>query len=189
MFGGKTSRLIAEKRRNEIAGKKVLLIKHPRDTRYDKGNGVSSHDYLVVEGYTAKDPNNLLNCGLETSEIIQLYDVVCIDEGQFYKDTDTFCEELANLGIRVYCSTLLGDYRRKPFPVIANLLALSEEIIFVTAVDRSTGSDASFTKRKNIPVEGVSFFGSEFLVGSVDKYEAVSRQTYFEEEYTPGKGV
>lgn len=189
MFGGKTSRLITEKRRNQIAGKKTLLIKHPHDTRYDQGDGVSTHDKVVEEGYTAKDPSSLHKCGLEITEIVRSYDVVCIDEGQFYEDTDLFCEELANMGLRVYCSTLLGDYRRKPFPVIANLLALSEDIIFAKAVDRTTGTDASFTKRKIIPVEEDSFFGHEFLVGSVDKYEAVSRQTYFEERYIYGKRV
>lgn len=189
MFGGKTSRLISEKRRNEIAGKKTLLIKHPHDTRYDKGDGVSTHDKVVEEGYTARDPTRLYKCGIEIEDITSSYDVVCIDEGQFYDDTDLFCEALANKGIRVYCSALLGDYRRKPFPVIANLLALSEDIIFAKAVDRVTGTDASFTKRKILPVEEDSLLGREFLVGSVDKYEAVSRQTYFENRYIYGKRI
>jgi thymidine kinase len=190
MFGGKTSRLITEKRRNEIAGKRVLLIKHPHDTRYEKGDRLSTHDQISEEGYTAENPSSLYKCGLNIGEIVRDYDVVCIDEGQFYEDTDKFSEELANMGLRVYCSTLLGDYQRKPFPVIANLLALSEDIIFAKAVDRSTGTDASFTKRiYSIEKDETSFFGREFLVGGADIYEAVSRNTYFEGKYVYGRRV
>jgi thymidine kinase len=180
MFGGKTSRLISEKRRNEIAGKRVVLIKHCMDTRYGKGDKVATHDNIRETSYVSRSGEKLFECGLGIEELIRSFEVVCIDEGQFYEDVDEFSETLANKGIKVYCSALLGDYNRKPFPVISRLMALSEDIIFTKAVDRKTGEDASFTKRKRGEIPSEAIFGNNFVVGSTDKYEAADRKTYFE---------
>lgn len=180
MFGGKTSRLISEKRRNEIAGKRVLLIKHCMDTRYGKENNVATHDNIRETSYVSKSGEKLFECGLSVEELVNSFEVVCIDEGQFYEDVDKFSDTLANRGLKVYCSALLGDYNRNPFPVIARLMAMSENIIFTKAVDRKTGGDASFTKRKTGEIPPNALFGNNFVVGSTDKYEAVDRKTYFE---------
>ena len=90
MCGGKTTRLITEKRKNEIAGRRVLLIKHPSDDRYSTKDEVTTHDRVAEKGYKAEDPNLLFKCGLTCGEICSRYDVVCIDEGQFYSDVDSF---------------------------------------------------------------------------------------------------
>lgn len=174
MCGGKTTRLITEKRKNEIAGRKVLLIKHPSDERYSTNEDVTTHDRATEKGYKARDPNFLMDCGLPMQELIK-FDVVCVDEGQFYQDVDIFCETLANLGIKVYVSALLGTYKREPFLNIARLLALSENIIHTKAVDRNTGEDASFTLKRT--VKGDS---PVIEVGGLDLYEAVGRRTYFQ---------
>jgi thymidine kinase len=174
MCGGKTSRLITEMRKNKIAGKRVLLIKHPDDNRYDDEDKIITHDQTSEVGYRAKNGQQLFECGLSIDKIQTLYDVVCIDEGQFYKDVDLFCEILANVGIKVYVSALIGDFRREPFYNISRLLALSESIVHAKAVDRKTGDDASFTRKlDNSSSEDV------INVGGLDMYEAVGRHSYF----------
>jgi thymidine kinase len=173
MCGGKTTELIAFKRRNEIAGRRVLLIKHPSDNRYSSESKVMTHDRVGEEGFTAMDSERLFKCGLSTEFIRTHYDVVCVDEGQFYSDVDLFCDSLANLGLKVYCSALLANYRREPFLNISRLMALSEDIIHVKAVDRKTGADASFTLKHNAES------GQEIEVGGLELYDAVDRHSYF----------
>jgi thymidine kinase len=177
MFGGKTSRLLQEKRKNEIIQKRTLLIKNPRDVRYGNDHLVYTHDKEGKEAYVSASDHKLMECGLTIDQIVGGYDVVCVDEGQFYEDVDVFCETLANRGVKVYCSTLLGDFKREPFPVVARLLALSDDIIFTKAIDRGLGVDAPFTKIKYIPRKDVGF-----LVGSTELYEATSRSSFFREQ-------
>jgi thymidine kinase len=173
MCGGKTTRLISEKRKNEIAGRKVLLLKHPSDERYSTLSEVTTHDRVSEPGIKAMSPKSLFKCGLSPKFIQKNYDVVCIDEGQFYEDVDEFCELLANLGLRVYCSALLGNFRREPFPNIARLMALSEKIVHARAVDRRTGNDASFTLKRE------SGSGEDIEVGGLELYDAADRKSFF----------
>jgi len=173
MFGGKTSRLMLEIRRNELAGKRVLLIKYPNDHRYGDGNMVYTHDKVSFPAYVPKDSKYLNKCGLTPEHIQNSYDVVGIDEGQFYEDIDTFCDTLANLGLRVYCSALHSTYLRTPFGNVHKLIAKSEDVVFMKAVDRQTGQDASFTKR-------IVKSEDEVMIGGGDMYMAVDRKSYFE---------
>lgn len=76
-----------------------------------------------------------------------LYDVVAIDEGQFYPDIVDFCEELANNGTIVMVAALDGTFQRKPFGNIINLLPVAEKVTKLTAVCVYCGSEASFTQR------------------------------------------
>ena len=43
------------------------------------------------------------------------YDVIAIDEGQFFPDIVDFSEELANKGKVVIVAALDGTFQRKPF--------------------------------------------------------------------------
>ena len=53
------------------------------------------------------------------------FDVVAIDEGQFFTDIVEFCEELADFGVVVMVAALDGTFQRKPFGNILNLLPLA----------------------------------------------------------------
>ena len=68
---------------------------------------------------------------------------------------------------------LNGDYRRKPFEQISRLIPMSDNMTFVTAVCRDTGSDAAFTMRLSNEKE-------QEVIGSTDKYQAVSRTRYLQ---------
>jgi thymidine kinase len=107
----------------------------------------------------------------EANDFIQDYDVVCIDEIQFYEDASLFCDLWANSGKIIEVCGLNGDYRRKPFEQISRLIPISDNITFVTAVCRDTGNDAAFTMRLSDEKE-------QEVIGSTDKYQAVSRGRY-----------
>lgn len=170
MFAGKTSRLISEYRRQVLGGRRSVIIRNPLDVRYSHDSVVTTHDTATEQALTAKHPTNLFLCGLTTGELIMNYDVVLIDEGQFYEDVDSFCDQLADSGVTVYCATLIGDYMRRPYPAVSRLLACAEEIIHMKAVDRKTGEDAAFTSR-------IVSNDTPTLVGADGVYEAVSRKS------------
>lgn len=85
------------------------------------------------------------------------YDVIAIDEGQFFPDVfistlickiAQFCEKLANDGKIVLVAALDGSFERKPFNTILELIPLCEKVVKLTAVCWYCKQDnASFTKR------------------------------------------
>lgn len=62
------------------------------------------------------------------------YDVVGIDEGQFFQDIVEFTEDLANRGIVVIVAALDATFQRKPFGNIISLVPLAEKVYKLTAV-------------------------------------------------------
>ena len=101
MYSGKTSELVRRYRRYSVAGKKCLLVKHEHDTRYDE-KMLCTHDSHKVD---AQGCLRLSDLDFDHRE----YDVICIDEIQFYADNLEFTEKMANQGIIVEASGLRGN--------------------------------------------------------------------------------
>ena len=163
MYSGKTSELLNRYRRWNLAKKKVLMIKYESDNRY-KENEIVTHDGLSLKAFKC----NLLE---ELDHKINNYDIICVDEVQFYKDADIYCDKWANQGKIIEASGLNGNYKRQPFEVISKLVALADDITHLKAVCTSTGNDASFSIRT---VEN----DEEILIGSKDMYIAGDRSTW-----------
>lgn len=77
MFAGKTTELIRRVRRNVAASKKCLLVKYKGDNRYTEDPVLSTHDNIHM---AAKAVSTLV----EVSNSVWHYDVIAIDEGQFF---------------------------------------------------------------------------------------------------------
>lgn len=77
MFSGKTTELIRRVRRNVAASKKCLLVKYKGDNRYTEDPVLSTHDHIHTE---AKAVSTLS----EVSNTVWHYDIIAIDEGQFF---------------------------------------------------------------------------------------------------------
>jgi thymidine kinase len=169
MYSGKSSELIRRLNRFKIGGKSTFLIKYKNDNRYNTTNNkLSTHDEFKVDCNYSSDgklmDDKTLNAKLTNIQVI------CIDEGQFYFDIDTFAEHHANLGKIVIIAALDGDFRRKPFGKILNLIPLAEEFVKLTAVC-SCGNEAAFSKRITPETD-------EILIGGTDKYVAQCRSCY-----------
>lgn len=167
MFSGKTASLIEAYTRHEIGNRKCLLLKHTCDDRYSASD-VVSHD--------GRHLASQVSCSMlcEVDHMVNEFQVVCIDEVQFFDDAPIFCDKWANQGIIVEASGLCGTYARSEFPVISQLIPLAEEVKKKSAVCRETGNNASFTKRTTNETELI-------VVGGSNKYKPVDRQTYFSE--------
>lgn len=163
MFSGKTTELIRRMRRYDVSNHRCLLIKYANDDRYDKEN-VSTHDQAKMTASVC-----LRLADVESQA--QNFDVIGVDEGQFFPDVVTFAENMASQGKVVIVAALDGTYQREGFPNILKLLPLSESIIKLMAVCMVCYREAAFTKR----------IGSETeveIIGGADKYKAVCRKCY-----------
>jgi len=164
MFSSKTSTLISRYKRYQIGGKKCIMIKYKFDTRYDN-KCVITHDGIKIDAIVS----SML---YELDKFIKDYDVICIDEIQFYKDADIFCDKWANDGKIVEVCGLNGDYKREPFEIISKLIPMADNILFLKAVCKESGEDAVYSNRL---IEN----DLQEVIGGEDMYNAVSRKMYF----------
>lgn len=173
MYSGKTSEMIRLINRAKIIGNRILCIKYYKDNRFTSDNYILSRDKNTTENVdTIISKGNSIKDTIENINISELYDMICIDEVQFYTDGAEMCDYIANIGLEVICSGLQGTYERKPFETISKLISLSENIIQLKALDTKSKTECSFTKR----------LGNETdleLIGNIDKYIACNRKNYF----------
>lgn len=70
----------------------------------------------------------------EVEEKALEFDIVGIDEGQFFEEIVEFSETMANLGKTVIIAALDGTFERKPFGRILELIPLAENVTKLDAV-------------------------------------------------------
>lgn len=162
MFSGKTTTLISRLERYKIGGKRCIVVKYDKDVRYDDQK-ICSHSQVKHEAIKT----NLLE--KVHAEVIE-YDVIMIDEIQFFKDASVLCSHWANKNIIVEVYGLNGDFQQKPFEQISLLIPQADKISHLTAIDRANGFDAPFTIRITDEKE-------QEIIGGQDIYKAVSRKT------------
>lgn len=172
MFSGKTSRLLNETKRYELAGIKTLLIK-PLIINTD--NSIINHNGEKVKAYSIDtdkidDLSTLIDKKIEEENI----QVVGIDEAQFFKqDLIGLIEYYTNnFQISFIISGLDKDYLGRPFGVMPFLLAIADDVEKLKAVCCCCGRDAIFEYRKNSGDKNLISIGSE------EKYEPLCRICY-----------
>lgn len=164
MFAGKTTEMLRRVDRAELAKKRCVVMKYSQDTRYSQNN-VATHDLQMRVAI----PCSQL---LPHIEECQKFDVIGIDEGQFFPDVVEFSEKLANCGKTVIVAGLDGDFRRKPFGRVLDLISRSESLTKLTAICTETGGDACYTQR-TIDSQDLE------IIGGAEMYRAASRTSFF----------
>ena len=167
MFSGKSTELIRRFNRYTIGGKKCLLVKYAEDTRYNN-SCIVTHDKVMIKAHVCKYL-------IELEKIINDYDVICIDEIQFYQDAYIMCDYWANKGIIIEVCGLNGTFERKQFPIISRLIPLVENITYKTAICVETGCEAQFSDLRDDIKRSVT---NSVVIGGLDKYSAVDRTTF-----------
>jgi len=163
MFSGKTTELLRRIKRYQVAKYRCCVIKYENDKRYDKDD-VSTHDMQKAKAISCS------NLASIKSKVMS-YEVIGVDEGQFFPDTVQFCEDMAKQRKTIIVAALDGDFQRKPFGNIIGLVPLAESVIKLTAVCMNCYGEGSFTKR---------ICGDTQLevIGGADKYMAACRDCH-----------
>ena len=165
MFSGKTTELQRRLRRFEVARRRILTIKYEADTRYSQK--MSTHDRSEMAALPVSALADVPASALEG------IDVIGIDEGSFFPDIVSFCEAQANAGRDVIVASLDGDFQRKAFGDVVQLVPLAEEVTKLTAVCTGCAQPASFSRR-------LSAETAVEVIGGADKYIATCRKCYFD---------
>lgn len=170
MFASKTTELIRHYNRYKVLDKNILAVNHINDAKRYGSNNITSHDHEIIEDcYSCENLNEIRD--LEDYDNIE---VILIDELQFFSDAFEFCTKVTDEdGKIIIAAGLDGDYRRRPFGDVLNLVPFAETVTKMTALCKrcNDGTYAVYTKRT---VNSDSFI----LVGSSESYEAVCRYHY-----------
>ena len=174
MFSGKSTRLIETIRKCVYKNKKTVMIKFIGDQRYSKKSEVVTHDLIK---YDSIDCRNLT----DSFDTLKNYDIIGIDEGQFFPDLVEISEKLAHLKKTVIIAALNGDFRMEPFPVIAKIIPKADKIKLLKAYCFNCHRDAKFSLRIVQSNETV-------LIGAGEAYKPACREChkYFSEEREKG---
>lgn len=166
MFSGKTTELIRRIKRMNLADKKCLVIKYKSDNRYSV-DSISTHDHQL---YKASSCENLL----DLKNLVDSYDTIGIDEGQFFTDLLEFCDLCVLKGKTIIVSGLDADFKLQPFGKIIHLIPKAESVVKLTSVCMLCKSKEGFFSQK--------ISGDKDLIqdiGGSEKYISVCRECHF----------
>ena len=164
MFSGKTTELIRIFNKYNSCDIKCCVINHISDDRYDKEK-MCNHNGVALTSFNYKTLSDCLH-------LVSYYDIFLINEGQFFKDLYDIVNILVNMHKkRVYVCGLDGDYKRRKFGSILDIVPLCDEVTKLKAIcKRCKKNPAIFTHRLSNEQE-------QTVIGS-DNYASLCRNCY-----------
>ena len=183
MFSAKTSFLVELYKQYKFCEISVAVINHSIDNRYDN-EMLSTHDKVKIPCIKSDKLMDLYTEYIDiehpTDSIPRLQDkfkvmsseVILINEGQFFTDLEEFVKLMLVKGKKIYVSGLDGDFERKKFGHILDLIPLCDKVTKLTSLCSlcKDGTRAIFSKRLTNETE-------QTVVGS-DNYIPVCRSCY-----------
>ena len=169
MFSGKTSKLLEIYKQCKFCNIPVAVINHSADTRYHD-TMLSTHNGNMIPCIQTHD----LRCMWDSKENNDLNEakVILINEGQFFPDLAHVVRSMLDVNRKVYVAGLDGDFERRRFGEILDLIPLCDKVTkFTSLCGRcKNGSHGIFSQRISKEIE-------QMLIGS-DNYIPVCRACY-----------
>jgi thymidine kinase len=167
MFSGKTSKLAEIYKQCMFCSIPVAVINYALDTRYHD-TMLSTHDKHMIPCIQTMS----LAPMWETNDQVHCADVILINEGQFFDDLYPVVESMLKAGKKIYISGLDGDFQRKKFGQILDLIPLCDKVTKLTSLCSicKTGEPGIFSMRLTSETQ-------QTLIGS-DNYAPVCRNCY-----------
>ncbi|XP_050368528.1 thymidine kinase a-like [Argentina anserina] len=169
MFAGKTTTLLRRMQSEKGDGSNVAVIKSNKDTRYGM-DSIVTHDGVKLPCWALPNLSSFKQkFGLDAYEQL---DVIGIDEAQFFGDLYDFCCEAADHdGKKVVVAGLDGDYLRRSFGSVLDIIPLADSVTKLTSRCELCGKPAFFTLRKTQELQTE-------VIGGADVYMPVCRHHY-----------
>lgn len=156
MFGGKTSKMLADLEREKYRKKKIILFKPQKDKRYST-NQVKTH---AGNSWPAV---NVIN-GDDIISKSKGYDVIGVDEAFMIDGCGNALISLFSQGHTIYVSTIQLSSEGKPFQEPMVMFPYATKIEICPAVCPVSGDDAYYTM-------AIGNKSSEIHVGGSEVYE------------------
>jgi thymidine kinase len=164
MFSGKTTRLI-ELYHQLYNTSNIKVINYSGDTRYHSSM-LSTHDKVMIPCIFT----NKLSDVCEEKHLENI-DVILINEGQFFPDLYEVVFNLVEVyKKRVYICGLDGDFKRKKFGALLDLIPICDKVIKLSAKCNTCKADAIFSHR-------ITTEKQQVVIGS-DNYVPLCRTCY-----------
>lgn len=172
MYAGKSEELIRRLRRVAIAKQRAIVFKPYIDNRFSVEE-VVSHNGSKITAYPVEDTMDLTNYMYQDHLFGTEYDVVAIDEVQFFANDIVKCiNGLTTTGTRVIVSGLDMDFRKKPFGPMPQLLSIAKVVTKLRSVCQSCGADDAMYTQRLLNGEPAPLSGETIVVGAGEQYEA-----------------
>ena len=180
MFSGKTSKLLEIYKQYSFCNIPVAVINHCSDVRYHDSL-LSTHDKVMIPCIQTKNIKDIW----ENQDIEKSFDqnasdhlklrsaeVILINEGQFFDDLYECVLDMLRENKKVYIAGLDGDFERKKFGQMLDLIPMCDEVIKLTSLCSicKNGQAGIFSLRLSKETQ-------QTLVGS-DNYVPVCRKCY-----------
>lgn len=162
MFSGKTEYLIDIYNKFKDQ-KKIFVINHKFDNRYDNNYIVSHNKNIIPINYKV---NNLSEISLNSIDNSQIF---IINEGQFFPDLFEFVQNLLGKKKHIYISGLDGDYKQEKFGQILDLIPLCDNITKLKSICNICH------EKKGIFSKRIVDLHQKILVGSQETYIPICR--------------
>lgn len=183
MFSGKTSRLVEIYKQCKFCNISVTVINHTIDNRYDD-ELLSTHDKIKIPCIKTERLSDIwtehIDIDEDLSKIARVQDkfkvatsdVILINEGQFFEDLYEVVVEMLKRDKKVYICGLDGDFERKKFGTILDLIPLCDKVHKLTSLCSlcKDGTRGIFSMRLTSETE-------QTVVGS-ENYIPVCRKCY-----------
>jgi thymidine kinase len=169
MFSGKTTEVIKEYQKWSSIHKNALCINYSMDTRYGNDNNLYTHNLTKISC------QKVLNLSQVDEDLIKNADIILINEGQFFTDLIEYCLLWCEtFGKNIIVSGLDGDFKRKPFGQILDLIPYADSVTKLNAFCNlcNDGTIAHFTLR-------LSHESDQVVIGN-NNYMAVCRKHYLD---------
>lgn len=180
MYSGKTSKLLEIYKQCSFCNIPVAVVNHCSDTRYHDSM-LSTHDKTMIPCIQTQNLKNIW----ENKNIDESFDetsskhlklrsaeVILINEGQFFDDLYDCVVDMLNEKKKVYIAGLDGDFERKKFGQMLDLVPMCDSITKLTSLCSicKNGEPGIFSLRLTNEKQ-------QTLVGS-DNYVPVCRNCY-----------
>ena len=166
MFSGKSTELIRRLKRHRAINEKILVINSSKDTR-SADSVIKTHNWETFACIKVFDLNSVFDIIKDDA-----YDVIAIDEAQFFTGLRDFVELIGPTVKRIIIAGLDGDFLQRPFGEIFRVLPMADEVLKLHALcmECKDGTLAPFTKRYSEDTT------TQELVGDHDIYKAVCKK-------------
>jgi thymidine kinase len=148
MYASKTTRLVEIYNQCRFCDIPVVAINHNIDNRYDRQSTIVTHDQAKIPCIKTNSLKNIWNPDIEVFSdktingsqdsisclITKNSNVILINEGQFFDDLYEVVNDMINNGKRVYVCGLDGDFERKKFGQILDLIPLCDKVTKLTSL-------------------------------------------------------
>jgi thymidine kinase len=143
MYSSKSTRLVEIYKQCKFCNISVSIINHTIDKRYHD-TMLSTHDKVMVPCIQANKLSEIwLNDIITTNNsavdndsytLLQNSDVILINEGQFFSDLYEVVVDMLNKNKKVYICGLDGDFERKKFGSVLDLIPLCDKVTKLTSL-------------------------------------------------------